>query len=353
MATVLIVDDQSTSRMILEELIRSIEQALVVESFADPIQALEWAKRNTVDLVLTDYKMPYMDGSEFTRWLRQIPSCSDVPVIIITCVDDRSVRYRALEVGATDFLTKPVDHHECRARCRNLLTLRRQQQIIKERAKWLEHAVSRTTEEILLREKETLLRLARAGEYRDEETGNHVVRMARCSRVIADGLRLSDDDCDVIEHAAPMHDIGKIGIPDRILLNTQKLNGDDWEVMKTHTTIGYEILRDSPSCYLQHGAFIALSHHERFDGNGYPRGRKGDQIPIEARVVAVADVYDALVSWRPYKKPWPMQDAIAYIRSEKGRQFDPDCVDAFNKGLDEIIGIQQQLREDPNNVNSH
>ena len=190
MATILIVDDQSISRMILEELMRSIDEDIQVESFGDPVKALEWAKANSPDLVLTDYKMPNMDGVEFTQWLRQIPSCSDAPVIIITCVEDKSVRYRALEAGATDFLTKPIDHHECRARCRNLLQLRRQQAIIKDRARWLEQEIHTKTRELQLREQETILRLARAGEYRDEDTGKHVERMALCARLLAEKMRL-------------------------------------------------------------------------------------------------------------------------------------------------------------------
>lgn len=343
MPTVLIVDDQSISRMILEELVRSIGPDIETLSFADPVAALEWAKYHSIDLVITDYKMPNMDGAEFTQWLRQIPSCSDVPVVIITCVDGKAVRYRALESGATDFLTKPIDHNECRARCRNLLVLRQQQQIIKDRARWLEKEIAQKTKELRLREEETLFRLAKAGEYRDEDTGNHVFRMARYSRLIAEQLGLEQDACDLIQHAAPMHDIGKIGIPDDILKKSGKLTPSQWQEMRRHTLYGYEILRDSPSKYLQMGAVIALAHHEKFDGSGYPFGLAGEQVPIEARIVTVADVFDALTSVRPYKQAWSVDQARELLRSERGRMFDPDCIDAFFDNYGEITRILADL----------
>jgi two-component system response regulator RpfG len=345
MSTVLILDDQSISRMILEELIRSIDESIHVVSFEDPVPALEWAKENNHDLVITDFKMPNMDGVEFTHWLRQIPSCSDVPVVIITCVDDKAVRYKALEAGATDFLSKPIDHYECRARCRNLLQLRNQQVIIRDRARWLEHEIRKTTRELELREKETLLRLAKAGEYRDEDTGNHVLRMASYAHRIALDLGLPNEQCEIIRNAAPMHDIGKIGIPDEVLLKPGKLTPSEWDIMKTHAEIGYEILKESPSYYLQAGAVIALGHHEKFDGSGYPYGLKGADIPIEARVAAISDVFDALLTERPYKKPWSLDQALEYLRTERGRHFDPDCVDAFFNCLNEILKIRNDLSD--------
>ncbi len=347
MSTVLIIDDQSISRMILEELVRSIESGIMVESFQDPVQALEWAKNHSPDLILSDYKMPSMDGVEFTQWIRQIPNCADMPIVIITCVDDKAVRYRALEAGATDFLTKPVDHNECKARCRNLLTMQRQQRIIKDRARWLEREVEETTQKLVLRERETLWRLAKAGEYRDEDTGNHVYRMAKYSLTIAKTLGLDDEECDIIEHAAPMHDIGKIGIPDDILRKRGRLTAEEWAIMQRHTTIGYEILRDSPSFYLQAGAVIAYAHHEKYSGEGYPQGLAGNAIPLTARIVAVADVYDALVSERPYKDPWPMEKAVEYLSEQRGKHFDPDCVDAFLAQLDQIIRIQEIFTDVP------
>jgi two-component system response regulator RpfG len=346
MSRVLIVDDQLTSRMILEQLIRSLGEALEPVAFADPVSALEWAKNNPPDLVLTDLKMPHMSGVQFTQWMRNTPACEDIPIIIVTCVDDPSTKYRALEAGATDFLTKPIDHHECRARCRNLLKLRQQQTIIRDRARWLEREISAKTDELRLREKETLLRLARAGEFRDSDTNGHVVRMAHTARTIAEGLGRDDDYCDAIEQAAPMHDIGKIGVPDSILLKPGRLDERERVVMMRHAEIGYDILRDSPSKYLQFGATIAWCHHEKFDGSGYPRGLGGDEIPLEARIVAVADVLDALLSARPYKSPWPLQQALEHVRNESGRHFDPDCVSVLMDNLGRIVATQQPVAGD-------
>ena len=346
MSNVLVLDDQSISRMILEELVRSIGEHISVRSFSDPVAALRWAKNAPLDLVITDYKMPNMDGVEFTQWLRQIPSCKDVPIVVITCVEDKSVRYRALEAGATDFLYKPIDHYECRARCRNLLQLKKQQGIIKDRAHWLEKQVFEKTSEIQLREKETLLRLARAGEYRDEETGNHVIRMAEYAHLVVRELGLEERQCEVIRHAAPMHDIGKIGISDKVLLKEGRLSDAEWRIMQNHCQVGHEILKGSPSHYLKSGATIALGHHERFDGKGYPDGISGSAIPIEARVVTVADVFDALQSDRPYRKGWSLDRTLDYMHRQRGEQFDPDCIDAFFRQLDSVLSIKTRFSDE-------
>lgn len=345
MSRVLILDDQLISRMILEQLIRSLGEQAEAISFADPIQALEWTKENAVDLVLTDLKMPNMNGVEFTQWVRQTPSCADVPIVVITCVEDQNTKYRALEAGATDFLTKPIDHHECRARCRNLLKLRQQQSIIRDRARWLEKEIADKTRELRLRERETLLRLAKAGEFRDSDTNGHVVRMAFTARLIAETLGKDSDYCDVIELAAPMHDIGKIGIPDHVLLKPAKLNTQERSIMMRHARIGYDILSDSPSEYLQFGATIAWCHHERFDGAGYPRGLRGEAIPLEARIVAIADVFDALLSERPYKHAWPIERALEVISGESGRHFDPECVEALLINLEKILASRGMNEE--------
>jgi two-component system response regulator RpfG len=219
--------------------------------------------------------------------------------------------------------------------------------MIQNRARWLEEKVSQATQEIVTRERETLLRLAKAGEYRDEETGVHVLRMARFSSLIAERLGLSEEERHGIETAAPMHDIGKIGIPDHILLKPGRLDGEEFAIMRTHARIGFEILKDSPSKYLQLGAVIARGHHEKFDGSGYPDGLVGDAIPLAARIVAVADVFDALTSERPYKRAWSIQDALHYLQTEQGRHFDPDCVQAFLTQLDQVLHIRHQLQDLP------
>ncbi len=345
MATVLIVDDQSTSRNILEELVSAIDEPNSVHAFASATEALSWAADNSPDLVLTDYKMPVMDGIKFTQRLRLINP--DVPIVMITATEDRAIRYQALEAGATDFLIKPVDHAECRARCRNLLALHQHRQFIEDRAKWLEKRIAEATNEIQSREKETLLRLAKAGEYRDEGTGNHVLRMAKYAGLIARTLGLPQAECETIEIAAPMHDIGKIGMPDAILRMPGKLDPDEWRIMQTHALVGYEILKDSPSKYLHTGAIIALGHHEKYDGTGYPEGLRNEEIPLAARIVAVADVFDALVTERPYKHMWSVEEVRSYLKDQRGKHFDPLCLDAFLSRMDEVLSAHHALRDTP------
>ena len=346
-ARVVIVDDRSTARSLLEGLARTLEPGVVVDSFADPLDALAQMQLATPDLVITDYRMPGMDGIEFTRRIRADQRLADVPVVIVTVVEDRQVRYQALENGATDFLTRPIDPLECRARCLNLLALRRSQKMLADRALWLEEQVTQATREVRTREHETLMKLAKAGEYRDEDTGNHIIRMSKYARLIAEELDLTAMECDEIEAAAPMHDIGKIGIPDHILLKPERHTADEQEVMRRHPLIGHEILADSPSRYLQMGAVIALGHHEKFDGSGYPQGLAGEAIPLPARIVAVADVFDALTSNRPYKRAWSFQDALDYLQAESGKHFDPACVRAFELRIDAVAAILRDLGDTP------
>jgi two-component system response regulator RpfG len=343
---VVIVDDQTAGRKILERLICSIDQDVEVVSFGGAAPALEFIRSATPDLIVTDYVMPEMDGVGFIRNVRNLTRCADVPIIVVTVVEDRRIRYQALDAGATDFLNRPIDQHECRTRCKNLLTLRRQRQIISSRAQWLEDQVVVATQQILAREQETLLRLARAGEYRDEHTGNHVMRIAKFCRLLAQSLGLPKPECDAIELASPMHDIGKIGIPDHILLKPGKLTPSELAVMRGHSRLGYEILCDSQSSYIQLGATIALYHHEKFDGSGYPEGLSGEAIPLPARIVAVADVFDALTSVRPYKSPWSTEAATAHLRRLSGSHFDPRCVDVFFALLPEIERVRDALRDD-------
>jgi len=342
---VLIVDDQSTSRKILEKLAYSIDSNMLIEGYDDPCEALDRVLEKTPDLIITDYQMPAMNGIEFTRRIRALPSCQDVPLVVVTIMQDSRIRYDALHAGATDFLTRPIDYQECLARCNNLLTMRRQQLIIRNRASWLEMQVTEATEQLHRREEETLLRLAKAGEYRDQETGNHVLRMAKCSYIIAQALGLGDFECTAIRHAAPMHDIGKIGISDEILLKPGKYTVEEFLMMQAHTTIGHDILKDSPSHFIELGSVIALNHHEKYDGKGYPYGLSGEEIPVEARIVAVADVYDALTSKRPYKDAWSSSTAIEHIVAESGKHFDPSCVQAFLSRIEAIEKIHEQFKD--------
>jgi two-component system response regulator RpfG len=283
---------------------------------------------------------------QLVRQLRALPHCVDVPIVVITVVDDRRVRYQALEAGATDFLIKPLDEHETRARCANLLELRRHKIVLSDQARVLQYQVDKSVAEIHERELETLSKLAKAGEFRDRTTGNHLTRMARYSGLIGVNLGLAQETVHVLEVAAPMHDIGKIGIPDAILLKDSPLTAAEDEIMRTHPRIGYDILKGSPSKYLSMGAIIALGHHEKFDGTGYPNGLHGEDIPIVARIVAVADVFDALVSERPYKHAWSIEEGFAYLESQKSKHFDPRCVEAFLAGAEKVREIQRQFGDE-------
>src|SRR5438105_1793286 len=278
---------------------------------------------------------------------RALPGYEHVPIVMVTVHDDRKVRYAALDAGITDFLTKPVDARECLARCRNLLTLRRQALALEDRRRLLEHMVEDATKEVREREKETLLRLARAGEFRDEETGYHLIRMSRYSRLIAGALGLEHDEAETIELSAPLHDIGKIGIPDHILLKQGKLDDAEWQVMRRHPVIGHEILKGSASKYVRMGALIALGHHEKYEGSGYPNGLVGDHIPLCARIVAVADVYDALTSVRPYQTAWPEQRAFEYLTAQAARHFEPRMAAAFLGLKSEVAQIQREWQDPP------
>ena len=241
--TVLIVDDLFSSRLLLAEIVRQIDGKLNLELFDTPSRALEFARNNRVDIVLTDYKLPEFDGIELVKQLRALPHCVDVPIVVITVVDDRKIRYDALEAGATDFLIKPLDEHETRARCANLLELRRHKIVLSDQARVLQYQVDKSVTEIHERELETLSKLAKAGEFRDKTTGNHLMRMARYSALIGTNLGLGAETAHVLEVAAPMHDIGKIGIPDAILLKDGPLSRAEDEVMRTHPRIGYDILK--------------------------------------------------------------------------------------------------------------
>src|SRR5256885_10424708 len=334
--TVLIVDELFSSRLLLAEIVRQIDGKLTLELFDPPSRALEYARHNRVPLIPPDYKPPEFDGIELVKQLRGLPHCVDVPIVVITVVDDRKIRYDALEAGATDFLIKPLDDHETRARCANLLELRRHKIVLSDQARVLQYQVDKSVAEIHERELETLSKLAKAGEFRDKTTGNHLMRMAQYSALIGANLGLAAKTVHVMQFAAPMHDIGKIGIPDSILLKRGPLTPEEDVVMKNHPRIGYDILKGSPSKYLAMGAIIALGHHEKYDGSGYPTGMHGEDIPIVARIVAAADVFDALVSERPYKHAWTVDDGLAYLLSQRSKHFDANVVDAFMANKDRV-----------------
>jgi putative two-component system response regulator len=265
---------------------------------------------------------------------------------MITANDQKQVRYRALDSGANDFLAKPVDKVEFLARAKNMLSLSAARRKLADRAEWLHSEVKKATEVIVQREQETVFRLCKAAEYRDPETGAHILRMAHYSRLIAKHLGLPEADQDLILQAAPMHDIGKVGITDNILLKPGRLTGPEFEIMKQHAEFGYELLHGSTSKVLQAGAEIARGHHEKFDGSGYPQGKKGEEIPLFSRIVAVADVFDALTSERPYKKAWTLEQAVDFLNTGAGTHFDPACVQAFLNGFDEVLEIRDRYQEE-------
>ncbi|OYW37298.1 MAG: two-component system response regulator [Hydrogenophilales bacterium 12-61-10] len=341
----MIVEAQNATRSLLEALARTLAPGVIVDHFDDPLNALAALQQVTPDLILADYRLTGMSGIELIRQVRAVRRLADVPLIVVTVAEDRQIRSDALASGASDFLSRPIDPQEFRARCLNLLALRRSQTQVAERAKWLEDQVMAATREVRTRERETLLRLAKAGEYRDQDTGNHIIRMAKYARLIAEELTLTTMECDEIEAAAPMHDIGKIGIPDHILLKPGRHTPDEQIIMRRHPLIGHEILAGSPSRYLQMGAIIALGHHEKFDGSGYPGGLAGEAIPLTARIVAVADVFDALTSVRPYKTAWTFEQAFDYVKAESGKHFDPDCVYAFEQRIDAVAAIMRELSD--------
>jgi putative two-component system response regulator len=298
------------------------------------------------DMVLSDFVMPGMNGLELVEKLRAAAGYEDVPMVMISGSDDSAVRYQALDMGVTDFLRKPIDVAEVKARMRNLLKLREAQASLRNRMEWLDHEVNRATAALSAREEEIILRLSRAAEYRDSDTGEHIVRMASYCRVIGEGLGLDQAKSQTLFLAAPMHDIGKIAVSDAILLKPGKLTDEERSVMEMHTLHGFQILSGSDSELIRQAAEIAVSHHERWDGTGYPARVKGEAIPQFGRIAAVADVFDALTSARPYKPAWDTTEALAYVKACAGQHFDPACVQAFTDRFDDILAIKAEQATD-------
>lgn len=342
---VIVIDDAEINVLLLCKLLDKLPDCSSV-SFTEPERALAWCQQQVPDLVLVDYMMPVMNGIEFITRFRKISACLDIPILMITANDETAVRYDALEAGANDFLNKPIDKIEFLARSKNMLALRKSQRLLENRAAWLDAEVKKATAEIKAREQETILRLSKAADSRDPETGAHILRMANYSRLIGANLGLSESQQQILLDAAPMHDIGKVGIPDHILLKPGKLTPEEFAIMKTHALLGYQILAGSQSEIVQIGAEIALAHHEKFDGSGYPKGLAGEDIPLFARIVAVADVFDALTSERPYKSAWPLDKAVQFLRDGAGQHFDPACVEALLKDWDQVLEIRERYRDE-------
>ena len=345
MSRIAVIDDSVINLTLLGALVATLDDCEPL-LFAESPEGLAWCSENLPDLVVVDYMMPQIDGIEFIARLRAVPGREDVPILMITANDDRDVLYEALQMGATDFLTKPVDTVEFRARASIMLTLRANQKRMVDRNRELAEEVRKATAEIRSREQELLFRMSRAAEFRDPETGAHIQRMAHYSALVARQMGMSEAEQELLLQAAPMHDVGKIGIPDYILLKPGKLTHEEFEVMKNHAKLGHELLHGSGSAVLQAGAVIALSHHEKYDGSGYPVGLRGDAIPLLGRIVAVADVFDALTSERPYKKAWDLDKAVAFLREGSGAHFDPACVEAFLAAWSDVLSVRERFADE-------
>ncbi len=345
MNRIVIVDDSDINLTLLSALVRRLGDCEPL-LFQESPKGLAWCAENLPDLIVVDYMMPDLDGIEFVSRLRRMEGREDVPILMITANDDKEVRYESLQKGATDFLNKPVDRVEFSARVRNMLALGASRKKLADKAAWLADEVRKATAATHAREQELLFRMSRAAEFRDPETGAHIQRMAHYSRLIARRLGFSSDEQDLILQAAPMHDVGKIGIPDYILLKPGRLTPEEYDAMKRHTVIGHELLSGSEFKVFQTASVIAVAHHEKFDGSGYPYGLYGEDIPLLGRIVAVADVFDALTSVRPYKDAWPLEKAEAYLRESRGTHFDPACLDAFFAARDEVLDIHARYQDE-------
>jgi putative two-component system response regulator len=353
---ILVVDDDKTTRTITEALVEVLGH--YPEPARDGIEAL--AKlRLGADLVLLDVIMPGLDGYEVCRRIRQVPEAQDVPVIMVTSMTGRDDRLRAVEAGANDFIAKPVDKTELRVRTTSLLQMKEAQDAVKRYQTHLEALVEQRTASLrtaldemaaaqrlaYLAQLDTVERLAILAEYKDQVTARHIRRMSEFCAVIARGLKLPPSEVELILHASRMHDVGKIAVPDSILRKPSSLDPPEWLVMRRHPTIGSHILDNSSSELLQAGRVIALCHHERWDGTGYPNGLGGEDIPLWGRICAVADVFDAVTSERPYKPAYPVDEALEILRGARGTQFDPRVVNVFLENMDEILEIVERYRE--------
>jgi len=334
--TIVIIDDQATNRHLLQEILRSVVPEGRFEVFADPIAAIRFITTSPADLVCTDYRMPGMNGVEVIRTMRTMPHLAEVPIVCLTAIDNVGVRYEALDAGANDYLSRPLDHRECATRCRNLLKMRRYQLTTLHHAHLLQERVDQVTKDLVQNQMEMLNRLAKVAEQRDEDTGAHLYRIGRYSAMLTRRITGDESFAQLIEMASPLHDIGKVAIPDAILLAPRSLTEGEWAVMRTHTTAGYSMLSGGDSSHLKTAADIARSHHEKYDGSGYPDGLVGEQIPLAARIVAVVDVFDALTSVRPYKPRWSIDRARAHLQVQSGAHFDPRLVEAFLADVREI-----------------
>jgi putative two-component system response regulator len=350
-ARILIVDDNKINVELLVSILTHAGYRQIT-STTDPREVRGLQEAAPFDIILLDIRMPHLDGFQVMAQLAELAADDYLPVLVLTAHSDAETRRRALTVGAKDFITKPVDRTELLSRVANMLEVRRLYNERRRQAETLETMVHERTLALEERNRqlertrlEVIRRLARAGEYRDNETGFHVLRMSRSCQRLALAAGLGERVAELIRHASQMHDVGKIGIPDHILLKPGRLDAAEMATMKRHTEIGARIFEDTDDELLAMARVIALTHHERWDGAGYPAGLRGEDIPIEGRICAVCDVFDALTSERPYKKAWTVEEAIAHLRDNAGQHFDPELVQHFVEILPEILEIRDRYRD--------
>ncbi|MFO7551050.1 MAG: response regulator [Haliea sp.] len=341
---ILIVDDEPPNLRLLDKMLRSQGfQNLVL--VADSREVLNQYQAARPDLVLLDINMPHLDGYQVMEQLKALGDPLLPPIVILTAQHGKDFLLRALGGGARDFITKPFDRNELFMRVRNLLDAHMGHRLLHDQKTWLEETVRQRTSELRRTRLEVVQRLGKAAEYRDEETGAHILRMSYCCALLAQEYGWSENQTDLILNASPMHDIGKIGIPDAILLKPGKHDPQEWEIMKTHTTIGASMLDGDDSSLMRMAREIALTHHEKWDGSGYPNGLAGEEIPLSGRIAALADVFDALMSDRPYKKAWTVEAALAHVRDNSGKHFDPDLVVLLEAKLPDVLAIRERFRD--------
>jgi putative two-component system response regulator len=339
-ATILIVDDQMTNILLLESILQNAGYTKI-HFTQDPTKVVSFVKELNPDLICLDIRMPQLNGFQVMGQLKIIQKNTYLPILVLTSEEDRETRLRALESGAKDFLHKPFDKIEVLIRIRNLLEASLLNRIIMLQKETLEETVQVRTQQLKETQLEIVHRLAQAAEHRDNETGSHIVRMSNYALILGRACGMNEEECDILFHATPMHDVGKLGIPDRVLLKPGKLDADEWEIMKQHTVIGAQLLSNSQSPVIQMGEIIALTHHERWDGSGYPNRLSGEDIPLAGRICAIVDVFDALSSKRCYKEPWPLEKVMEELRSLSGIQFDPRLIEMFDELLPVIMDVQR------------
>ncbi len=341
-ARIMIIDDNQSNVDLLKDILAT-EGFTSVLCLTDSRKAKNMYIAYDPEIVLLDINMPYFDGYDLLEQFRDIEQSSYIPVLVLTALRDNKTRIKALKAGAQDFLTKPFDNVETITRIRNLLTVRILHNQVKNQNTILEKKVQERTIELKETRLEIIHRLGRAAEYKDNETGAHIIRIGKMSSLLGKLSGMSEEQVDLLLNTSPMHDIGKIGIPDSVLLKPGKLDAEEWKTMKKHTTIGASLLDGQKSGLIISARQIALTHHEKWDGTGYPNGKKGKEIPFEGQIVGIVDVFDALTSKRPYKDPYPMEKALSIIKQERGRHFNPELTDLFIKHFHSFVSIKKAL----------